>query len=85
MPGEPEPPAAPPQEIEKVIYLEAKLNALWEPLVSPGEKVKAGQPLGRLFDFFGKTVEAFQAERDGIVLYHLNALAANMGDVLVAY
>lgn len=83
--GEPELPATPPLELENIIYLEAKLNALWEPLVSAGEKVKAGQALGRLFDFFGKTVETFQAERDGIVLYHLNALAANMGDVLVAY
>ena len=85
MAGSPELPSTPPQELEKVIYLEAGLNALWEPLVSAGQKVKAGQPLGRLFDFFGKTVESFQAERDGVVLYNLDALAANLGDTLVAY
>lgn len=85
MEGRPEPPAAPPQELEQLTYLEAKINALWEPAVSAGEKVKAGQTLGTMFDFFGKTVEVFKAEHDGVVLYHLRTLAANAGDVLAAY
>lgn len=85
MEGAPELPPAPPREIEKVIYLESRLNALWLPAVSAGEEVRAGQRLGSLLDFFGKTVENFEAERDGLVLYHLRALAANAGDVLVAY
>jgi len=85
MKGAPDLPPAPPREIENVIYLECGLNALWLPAVSAGQEVKAGQALGSLLDFFGKTVESFEAERDGVVLYHLRTLAANAGDVLVAY
>lgn len=83
--GQPDPPASPPRELGKTTYLEAGLNALWQPLVSVGQEVRPGQPLGRLFDFFGKTVATFQAEHEGVVLCCLRTLAANAGDVLVVY
>lgn len=85
LPGDPEPPARPSVEIGRVVYLESKHDALWQSQVNPGQKVSTGQPLGRIFDFFGQTIEEYPAEMDGIVLYQLYPLSTNKGDVLVAY
>lgn len=83
--GRPEPIATKPVEIEKVIYLESAHEALWQSQVRLGEKVNEGQILGRVFDFFGRTIEEYRAEMDGVVLYQLYPLSANQGDILVAY
>ena len=85
MPGQPEMPPAPPAELTQVIYLESGRNALWRCRVSAGEQVKAGQLLGEMCDYFGNVLETFEAERDGVILYRLNALSANAGDILAAY
>lgn len=83
--GSPESPACKPADIEKVIYLESAHEALWQSQVKLGERVWQGQMLGRVFDFFGRTIEECRAEMDGIVLYQLYPLSTNKGDVLVAY
>ena len=83
--GEPEQPETEPVEISGVVYLESKHNALWAPLVEVGEKVRAGQKIGEILDFFGETLETYQAEHDGVVLYRLGTLSTNAGDVLMCY
>lgn len=51
-------------------YIPCPINGIWEPLVVPGEDVRAGQPIGRLHDFTDHTsapIEVF-AHRDGVVV-----------------
>lgn len=80
-----EPPRESPREMNKVVYLESKHEACWRSEVSPGQEVKQGQALGRVFDFFGRTIEEYKAEMDAVVLYQLRTLSTNPGDVLTAY
>lgn len=83
--GKPTPPRAEPRELDNVIYLESKHEALWRPKVSVGQWIRRGQILGRVFDFFGRTITEYQAEMDGVVLYQLRSLSTNPGDILTAY
>ncbi len=83
--GPPELPASPPAELAEVTYVESQHSALWQAAVEPGQQVAAGQKLGELLDYFGELLETPRATRDGVVLYRLRTLAANAGDVLVAY
>ncbi|MDR2947320.1 MAG: succinylglutamate desuccinylase/aspartoacylase family protein [Candidatus Adiutrix sp.] len=85
LPGTPEKPRSEPVELTGVMYLKSAHNALWRCEVSAGDKVAAGQKLGDILDYFGNVQETFTAERDGVVLYRLQTLATNSGDVLVAY
>ncbi len=81
-------PATPPaaaRELPAPVYARGRHSALWRPAVEPGQAVAAGQKLGELLDYFGQTLEVVQAERAGVVLMRLRTLAANAGDVLVAY
>ncbi len=84
LPGEPEPVGC-PLEMERVVYLESEGEASWLAEVSPGQRLAKGQVLGRVMDFFGRVIREYRAEMDGIVLYQLQALSTNRGDVLVAY
>ena len=85
LPGRPEAPPAEPVELTDIIYLESGHNALWRCEVTAGEAVRAGQKLGDIVDYFGNVLATHRAERDGVVLYRLNTLATNAGDVLAAY
>ena len=84
--GDPDRPLTPPREIPELTYLESKHSALWQAAeIELGDKVRAGQELGRLFDYFGDTLEVCRAERDGVLLYRLRSLSANAGDILAAF
>ena len=85
MEGRPEPSSQDPVELGEITYLESAYNGLWVSEVEAGQKVTTGQKLGEMIDFFGKVVEVYEAQHDGVVLYRLNTLSSNAGDVLVAY
>ncbi len=78
------PPPRPPEEIDPV-YLRAPRPGLWRPAVSVGRQVAAGQALGGLTDFFGNDLANFTAQKDGLVLYGLQALSAGADDILLVY
>lgn len=82
--GEPVVPLNPPREIVPA-YLRSNHQGLWLPAALAGQAVLAGQPLGRLTDFFGNNLESCCAEKDGTILYGLQALSANPGDILMVY
>jgi uncharacterized protein len=65
-------------------WLRAEANGLFYPSVHIGDRVKAGQDLGRVADFFGVTLQSIQAPQDGIVLFLVTSLAMNAGDPLLA-
>lgn len=83
--GPPEANAQQPVDVKKVIYISISHEAYWQIEVTPGQKVKAGDLLGRTCDLFGNPMDEYHAEIDGVVLYQLYTLSATAGDVLVAY
>lgn len=74
-----------PKVYEKTVYLESEKAGLWYPAVKEDDKVKKGQLLGRLEDYFGNVIEEFYAEGDGVVFYYTGGLSVREGDSLVAY
>lgn len=82
--GAAEPPPSPPEEMDPV-YLRSPRPGLWRPAAPVGRKVAAGQILGELTDFFGNDLTVFSAQKDGRVLYGLQALSAGAEDILLVY
>ena len=82
--GTPEAPPNPPEEVEPV-YLRSSRRGLWRPVASAGEQVAAGQVLGLIMDYFGNTLEEFIAQKNGRILYGLQSLSADIGDILLVY
>ncbi|WP_053202443.1 succinylglutamate desuccinylase/aspartoacylase domain-containing protein [Jiangella muralis] len=65
--------AAPARFIEAATldgYLPAPRDGVWEPLIDPGDDVRAGQVVGRLHDFSSQVSSPLpiHAPRDGVVL-----------------
>ena len=67
------------------VYLEAEEDGIWYPAVVLNQKVKKGQFLGHVEDFFGKRLNEYYAEGDGEVLYFRFAKNAVKGHNLVTY
>lgn len=83
LPGEPTPPAAPPTTLRAFDVLTSAHAACWYPAVRAGDRVRAGQALGELRDYFGDPLERVTAPRDGVALYRVTSLAVDPGDSLV--
>ena len=81
--GIPKVPLQSPEELEPV-YLRSPQPGLWLPSVSVGQTITVGQKLGLITDFFGNILENFTTRKNGLVLYGLQALSANAGDILLA-
>lgn len=82
--GKPESPMRPPEEIEPV-YLRSPQQGLWRPSVSVGQAVSSGQDLGAVTDLFGNVLAKFEAQKDGKILYGLQALSTKADDILFVY
>ena len=55
------------------------------PEVTPGAPVSRGTVLGTVRDIFGRAIDCYRAEKDGIILYMTVSLAVKAGTPLVAY
>ena len=53
--------------------------------VKPGQVVKKGQPLGRIYNVFGKPQSTLTAVRDGLVLGHADSAVAFPGAEVIAF
>jgi predicted deacylase len=65
--------ASPPRIVQAPAledYVPSPRDGIWEPLVDPGDEVKAGAIIGRLHDFASHPAEALElcAHRDGVVI-----------------
>ncbi|AOT72479.1 M14 family metallopeptidase [Geosporobacter ferrireducens] len=74
-----------PIELTNVCYIEAKQKGCWLPVVTAGQKIRKGDKLGDMTDFFGQVLDTYFAEFDGVVLYQCASLSAPQGTELVAY
>ncbi|MBI1801664.1 MAG: succinylglutamate desuccinylase/aspartoacylase family protein [Chloroflexi bacterium] len=78
------PPAPPTRLLEEMHWLRSEHDGLFYPQVAVGERVEAGQALGRVADYLGNSLQAVVAPADGVVLFLVTMLAMNQGDPLLA-
>ncbi|HIR93406.1 MAG TPA: succinylglutamate desuccinylase/aspartoacylase family protein [Candidatus Egerieimonas intestinavium] len=70
---------------KEAIYLDASEQGLWYPAVTVRQKVKKGDLLGHMEDFFGNPKKHYYAQADGRILYYTDALAVPKDSFLAAY
>jgi predicted deacylase len=83
LPGE-VPPAAEQRVYETFAWMRAEVSGLFHPTVSVGDRVKQGQPIGAVVDYFGTPLQRLEAVASGEVVFLVTALAMNAGDPLLA-
>ena len=74
-----------PKELTNVIYLNSNEDGCWYPNIKPGDKVKKGELLGTIKDYFGETLATYYSDIDGVVLYMTVSLCIEKNEPLVAY
>lgn len=78
--------AAGPDPVESPIWIDrsevltSRHTGIWYPLVERGHTVAQGTLIGRVTDFFGKTLEEIRAPFAGEVLYVVGTPAMNAGE-----
>ena len=70
--------------LEKMLVTTATEDGCWYPSVELEEKVKKGQKLGEIRDYFGNMKAAYFSDSDGVVLYLVTSLAIMANDPLAA-
>lgn len=85
IPGEEKLPEKPAYVITNAEYIDAGHSGCWYPQVQLEEKVKKGQLLGVIKDFFGNVLEEVYAEFDAIILFYTVSLAIKAGDPIITY
>lgn len=70
--------------LSKMAVMTADQEGCWYPFKKLQDKVKKGEKLGEIRDFFGNTLGEYKAEEDGILLYLVTSLAITKGDPLTA-
>lgn len=82
--GAPTPAPEPPVILEHWAWLRSEVDGVFYPTVQVGERVRAGQDLGRVADVFGNTLQSLTAPIEGTILFLVSSLAMNVGDPLLA-
>lgn len=70
--------------LEKMLVTTATVDGCWYPAVQLEDKVKKGQKLGEIRDYFGVMQAEYFSDSDGIVLYLVTSLAITANDPLCA-
>lgn len=70
---------------EDACYENAPCSGCWYPAVSAGDRVRQGEVLGEIRDFFGNTLFVSRAEGAGAVLYLAASLAIEKGSPMISY
>ncbi|MCD8337811.1 MAG: M14 family metallopeptidase [Lachnospiraceae bacterium] len=78
-------PAQKAHVLTRVAYLDANASGCWLPDVALDDRVKQGQRLGVITDFFGHILEEIRADFDGIIVYLAVSLGIQKGDPLITY
>jgi len=81
--GEAPPASQLPKELELRV-MTSELDGLWYPKIEAGNSVSYGEVLGRLEPIIGEGGYTPFAKDEGIVLFMVNTLAINKGDVVCA-
>ena len=70
--------------LKKMAVMTAGHDGCWYSFKNLEDKVKKGEKLGEIRDFFGTVLSEYKAEEDGILLYVVTSLAITQGDPLTA-
>lgn len=70
--------------LEKMLVTTAAGDGCWYPAVALEDKVKRGQKLGEIRDYFGDMQSEYFSDSEGIVLYLVTSLAIMHNDPLCA-
>lgn len=70
--------------LSKMAVTTANEEGCWYPNKKLEDKVKRGEKVGETRDFFGKVLNEYKADDDGIILYLVTSLAITPGDPLLA-
>jgi len=81
--GEPDPPPADQQLVERFLWLRTATAGWWEPSVDVGETVAAGDRLGTVCDGFGDVLETVTAPEAGVLLFLTSAPAVQADGLLL--
>lgn len=74
-----------PYEITEVKYIDSEHDGCLDMYVNSGEKIKQGQKLYEVTDFFGNILTEHNAEFDGVVLYNTVSYAISENASIIAY
>lgn len=66
--GEPDPPPAGQQLVERLQWLRASTPGWWQPAVDVGDAIAAGDRMGQVLDGFGDEAETITAPDAGVIL-----------------
>lgn len=69
--------------LPRLAGINAEHTGCWYPSVRIDEKVRSGQKLGEIRDYFSNVLSEYFSPQDGIVLYIVSSLAINMGDPII--
>ncbi|MFZ1805581.1 MAG: M14 family metallopeptidase [Cyclobacteriaceae bacterium] len=70
--------------LKKMAVMTAEQEGCWYAFKNLEEKVKKGDLLGEIRDFFGNVLGEYKAEEGGVLLYVVTSLAITKGDPLTA-
>jgi len=77
------PPPPAPEAMDQMVWMRTDISATYHPLVSVGDRVHRGQPVGELRDIFGERLVSLEAAASGVVVFLVTALAVKAGDPLL--
>lgn len=70
--------------LKKMAVMNAMHDGCWYAFRKLEDRVKKGEVLGEIRDFFGNVLGEYKAEEDGVLLYVVTSLAITTGDPLTA-
>lgn len=70
--------------LKKMAVMTAEHEGCWYAFKNLEDKVKKGEVLGEIRDFFGNVLGEYKAEEEGVLLYVVTSLAIVKGDPLTA-
>ena len=81
--GDPDPPVAGQQLVERFLWLRTPTAGWWQPAVEVGETVVANDRLGMVLDGFGEMIETIVAPEAGVVLFLTSSPAVQADGLLL--
>lgn len=72
-----------PTVLTNAVYPEAEHSGYWYPFKNVGEGYQAGEILGEIHDYYGRTIQQCVAKQNGILLYQVGTLNIKQGEVML--
>ena len=66
-------------------YEDAPESGCWYPAKRVGDRVRRGEPLGKICGVFGDELFVYRAKEDGVLLYQTASLGIEKGTPMIAY